>query len=270
MWAVVSKFAVRWIIQPIVTLIFARAILIAANTSGFSPDQWLADIILTAPTALELEGVTWGLAAIVGGLIWYYADYFLYRRNRQSETTLGSNPQPVAHPGAPKADVPVVAEPQGPIEWYFNDKPTIFGWNDANDGTFLVGTLNIRGRNISDEPIVNVEAYVRPQVTTKDITLRFYHPREHNLLDTENYMIQPDAEFQLSYKFPPYDTDKTPQGVPIDRFLSEYGGIRFVFVYDDGVNITHDFPYEKIRAYLFEKLDEHTRRRSPPPDIRKI
>lgn len=232
MWAVVSKFSVRWIIQPVVTLIVGRTVLIVANASGFFPDQWLADMILSAPTALEIGGVTWGLAAIVGGLIWYCADYFFYRRNRQSETVPASKPQPVAHPVAPKADVPVAAEPEGPIEWFFNGEPTIFGWNDANDGTFLVGTFNIRGRNVSDEPIGNVKSYVRPQVTTEDITLRFYHPREYDLLDTKNYMIQPDAEFQLSYKIPPYDTDKTPQGVPVDRFLSEYGGIRFVFVHD--------------------------------------
>jgi hypothetical protein len=161
--------------------------------------------------------------------------------------------------------------PQGPIEWYFSSSdPTIFGWNESSDGAFLVGTFNIRGKNTSGEPITRVDAFVLPQISNSKLQLKYYDPRETELLETKNYFVQPDAEFQLSYKIPSYDKDKSLQGVPVDLFLSRYGGIKFMFNYNDAKSITYEFTYAIVKEYLSRQQEQHDERRKPQPGVRRI
>lgn len=155
-----------------------------------------------------------------------------------------------------------------PIEWEFGSIPTIFGWNEADDGTFLVGTFNIRGKNRSTESIINVTASVIPQVTSSPLTLRFYDPRSVDLLETSRYLIQPAADFQLSYKIPTYDDRKSLQGVPVEMFLEKFGALRFIFNYDDGRQFKHDFSFTSIENYLVK--ERRSRMRIPPPGIKEI
>jgi len=158
-----------------------------------------------------------------------------------------------------------------PIQWLFNDDSSfIFGPNQAKDGTYLVGTFNIRGRNISNEPITKVDAYLIPQILATPLPLKFYDPHEVDLVDTKDAFIEPQAEFQLSYKIPTYDKDQSLQGVPVDLFLSKYGGVKFVFNYNGNTSFNYEFSFSQIRVYLLREKERHDESKKSPPGIKRI
>jgi len=219
--------------------------------------------IINGPFALFMIGC----ACIAASAVWYYA------RSRAVGPELKAPHQLEAVPPnaeRPPKDQPITSSRStDAIQWYFQGNNLIFGWNKASDGTLLVGTFNIRGKNLSGEPLTKIDAYLIPQISTTPLYLKFYDPRQADLIDTKDYFIEPDADFQLSYKLPSYDKEKSLQGTPVDVFLSRYGGIKFVFNHDDKT-ITHDFSYSEIKDVLLRKQEQHDQSKKTIPGLKKI
>jgi hypothetical protein len=74
------KFAVR-VGLAICVLVCSHAALELAHSVGWLPEQQLANLILAAPTALQIEVVMWSMLGlvVVGSLL--LAHYFVPRRN---------------------------------------------------------------------------------------------------------------------------------------------------------------------------------------------
>jgi hypothetical protein len=135
----------------------------------------------------------------------------------------------------------------------------------------LVSAVNIRGKNNSREPITNVEAYLVPQIRREPhLELLYADPRHIELLDTKQHFIEPGAEFQLSYRIPPYDRSKTRQGVPVELFLSTYGGLTFVFSAAGDKHFSREFRYVDVEAALLKRQQEYDASTKPPPGIKPI
>jgi len=98
----------------------------------------------------------------------------------------------------------------------------------------------------------------------------FYDAHAPALLETRDHVIPPDAEFQLSYRLPTYDKEKSPQRVPVEEFLANYGGITFVFDYNGNQTFKHEFRYPALRDYLLSRQRDHEQSRKQPPGVRKI
>jgi hypothetical protein len=79
----VARTILRWVIQPICTLIIGRACLEVAHGLGWYPERQLASLILGTPSVVDNDLFLWGLAAIIGAVLWGTADYFLYRRTAE-------------------------------------------------------------------------------------------------------------------------------------------------------------------------------------------
>jgi hypothetical protein len=75
-----AKFAIK-VLLAICVFICSRAVLAVAHALGWFPEQQLANLLLAAPTALQIEVVMWGIVAfvMVGSLL--LVDYFVHRRN---------------------------------------------------------------------------------------------------------------------------------------------------------------------------------------------
>src|SRR5690242_15757326 len=75
-----GKFAVK-VLLAICVFICSRAVLAVAHALGWFPEQQLANLILAAPTALQIEVVMWSMLAfvVVGSLL--LVDYLVHGRN---------------------------------------------------------------------------------------------------------------------------------------------------------------------------------------------
>lgn len=84
----IANTLVRWVVQPVCTLIIGRACLAVFHAYGWYPEQQLARLLLATPGVLESELILWGLAAVIGATLWAVADYFFYRRWRVTQKSV--------------------------------------------------------------------------------------------------------------------------------------------------------------------------------------
>jgi len=75
-----GKFAVK-VLVAICVLVCSRAALEVAHALGWHPELQLANLILTAPSALQIELVMWSILAFVTAALWLLIDYYVYGRN---------------------------------------------------------------------------------------------------------------------------------------------------------------------------------------------
>lgn len=75
-----TKIAFDWLVKPFVSVVIGRTILAVCHTFGWFPDQLLARLIVSTPSAFETEVVVWLLSAIVGGALWTALHFALYRK----------------------------------------------------------------------------------------------------------------------------------------------------------------------------------------------
>ncbi len=180
-----------------------------------------------------------------------------------------------SHPAAapsrsaqPPSEAPIPPPPQdAPLKWNFNDIEQIFGFNEAHDGSLLVGVFRILGYNQSPEPITNVNAYVIPQITEKRLQLRF-NTRD-GLLDTKDTHIPagPGTEVPLVYFLPPSD-NRHQQGLFVTEYLDKYGGFEFVFEWAGG-KFSHKISYNQVKEMLTQRQAQWDAQRKRLPEIRR-
>jgi hypothetical protein len=211
--------------------------------------------------------------AAIGALIWIFeAGRNQPNLKRQAEITSEKSPptsQPQTVTPVPSTTLSQNAVPKEAIEFNFDKE--LFGFNvHTTTGQLLVSVIGMSGKNNSDEPITNINAYVIPQNTKERLPLRFYLPHEPGLVDPQKtYGIPPRAEFDLKYIIPSFDpTNIHKQGIPVDDYLSKYGALKFVFEYDGDKTIVHEVSYADAKAKLDERQRELDRSHMQPPQIR--
>lgn len=75
-----GKFTVK-VLVAICVLVCSRTALAVAHALGWYPEQQLANFILAAPTALQIETVMWSILALVTISLLLVIDCFVNRRN---------------------------------------------------------------------------------------------------------------------------------------------------------------------------------------------
>lgn len=173
-------------------------------------------------------------------------------------------------PPQPSQKPPVQAESEPmPVEWLVGEGADIFGWNEGADGTFLVGTFNFRGRNLSGVPLVNVEAVVQPELAKNALPL-FFVDRGQYIYDTKSVFVEPGAEFQLSYIIPPENPQNLPQGVTVETYLRKFGGVELRMRYGNQQTTRKAFSYAQVRDAITARKLIHDQARRPVPGLRPL
>ena len=75
-----GKFVVK-VLVAIFVFVCSRAALEVAHTLDWYPERQLANLILAAPSALQIEVVMWSILAFVTAALWLLIDYRVYGRN---------------------------------------------------------------------------------------------------------------------------------------------------------------------------------------------
>ena len=152
------------------------------------------------------------------------------------------------------AELTSVAEVKRTIEWDF-DRPgsiehrhdALFGFGSGTAG-FWVTYFRISGTNISSEPLVDVGAYVVPQIYGKKVALQF-EIEPNRRVDTHGYVIQPGAKFVLAAAVPSPPHGNGSHGYTALKYLEKMGGFDFVFE-AKGVHEERGFSYSEIKAMI--------------------
>jgi hypothetical protein len=135
-----------------------------------------------------------------------------------AEATTSSTPSPDAK-----------APPEKPsrieVVWLFDQPsgPSLLalsrGDKDVSVSGFLIG-----GKNISDQPLTEVQGILKPDTSHGNIELNL--SLDGNQTDGSVRTIPPGAQFNLVYTFPTH-----PKGLSSNSFLEKFGGVIFTFHY---------------------------------------
>ena len=93
--------------------------------------------------------------------------------------------------------------------------------SDSGIGVIVTG-LFIDGINMSDLPLTQIRAIVKPDKSSDDIELVLSLHEQQSSGGT----VPPGTRFSLIYRLPEH-----PSGVPVDAFLAKNGGMIFTFKY---------------------------------------
>jgi hypothetical protein len=135
-----------------------------------------------------------------------------------AEATTSSTP-------SPDAKAPPKKTPRIEVVWLFDQPggPSLLelsrGDKDVTVRGFLLG-----GKNISDQPLTDVQGILKPDTSHGNIELNL--TLDGNQADGSVHTIPPGAQFSLVYTFPTH-----PKGLSTNSFLEKFGGVIFTFHY---------------------------------------
>jgi hypothetical protein len=111
-----------------------------------------------------------------------------------------------------------------------------------SDEQYRVIAFTAVGENRTGRDITNISGYVQSDITGEKFKLFVnIEGRRVPVADISN--IPEGERFALESPFGP------PEGIPSPKFLTDIGGVKFVFVYD-GDEYKRDFASEKISAFI--------------------
>jgi hypothetical protein len=169
-----------------------------------SQNQWISQLELkVGQEGATAEKKTRTFAAVVPPT--------LASTSQTPQTQIASSPPAEALPRASR--IPLVwpfDEPRGPSILVFSrSKKAVTGFS-------------ISGKNVSDEPLMDVAGTLKPDTGGGEIKLDLSLDSTHASVR----MIPPGAQFNLDYTLP-----RQPQGLSESAFLSKFGGAIFAFHY---------------------------------------
>jgi hypothetical protein len=114
------------------------------------------------------------------------------------------------------------------------------------DEQYRVIAFTALGENRTGHDINDISGFVRSDITNQ--TFELFCNIEGRRVPVADIVNIPDGQrFTLEAPFGP------PEGIPSPKFLTEIGGVTFVFVHD-GEEYQHDFTVTEIRAFI-QKMD---------------
>jgi len=144
-----------------------------------------------------------------------------------------------------------------PIEWRF-DSPIgiLFTYRKPGDA-MLIQAIQIHATNKTDKPLKNVRAIIVPDMMDRKLDMRV-NPHGYLLKPEDSAtLVPPRASFDLMVAIPAKG-DGIPQGLQAHEFLSQYGGLKFEFAYDDGQNFGEYFSLKYLEAQI-DQIEKQTR-----------
>jgi hypothetical protein len=120
----------------------------------------------------------------------------------------------------------------GPIIWMIGDGPhPIFGMRGGGSEHPFISKLQISGNNRSDEPVSNVDGFLRSNITNKKLPLFFQINGKYvRTIDTNG--VPPHADFMIVVPFTDDQAKFETITIPSDQFLSEYGDLTLSVTFD--------------------------------------
>jgi hypothetical protein len=132
--------------------------------------------------------------------------------------------------------------------------------NSPLNGEPMVTLIKMYGaKNISREPLLNVKAYLTPELTGKDLAMAFYDPHKDVSGKTS---VLPGESFDLYYDLRP--STKDHQGMALQDYLETYGGITIRVESNGETVLQRDFPFSGIKQMLAAKQDEYLAKKRLP------
>ena len=111
-----------------------------------------------------------------------------------------------------------------------------------------IDAIMIHGTNKTDKPLKNVRALIVPDMMDQRMEMRV-NPHGTILAPEDSAkLIPPRASFDLTVAIP--SRSDRPQGLPAEQFLADYGGLRFIFEYDNGAS----FGQELSLSYMEDQI----------------
>lgn len=167
-----------------------------------------------------LLGLGFFIAASAG---WYFGFPYLIKSNDPSSTT----------------------HIQGPIQWKFDVNSPIAHSRRYGEPLWILGFF-IKGKNISDDPLSSVTAYIRSDVTNERVDLDFVH--RGSPVPTKNFTVPPHGDFQLT-KFLPSSDQRYTNGMVLDSFRVAFR--RFTLVFEcNGTQYVKHFSEQEVFHFL--------------------
>jgi hypothetical protein len=154
----------------------------------------------------------------------------------------------------------------GPIIWTFGDGPhPIFGMRGGSSERPFISTLQITGNNRTDEPVSNIDGFLRSNITNKTLPLFFQINGKYvRTIDTNG--VPPHADFMIIVPFTDDQAKFETIAIPSDQFLSEYGDLTLSVMFDGrGSPYVRNFPRQELARVIdeFEKSLRDSNQRKP-------
>lgn len=157
------------------------------------------------------------------------------------------------------------------ITWNFEDTKNpyfILGMSKSGTNESLIISFQAQGMNNSDDPIKNVNGYIRSDVTNAQYAIWFVIEGQPVAPD-DTYGIPPHAQFQITSN-PTFSSSDAKQnsGIPASKFLIEFAKFTFVFNYD-GMIYSRHFISDEIKRQIQHFEDQITPSNSTTPRVTK-
>jgi hypothetical protein len=125
-----------------------------------------------------------------------------------------------------------VAAPGGDdlVEWKIDAPYSIFLASRRSGGLLWIDGIQIHAKNLSDRPLRNLTAVLRPNFGQKEIKLQLVLA-DRQVSARESQSVPPDSEFSLLYLIPAMSGGGAP-GLPAGQFLHTFGDLHFTVRYD--------------------------------------
>ena len=150
-------------------------------------------------------------------------------------------------------DAPTERSRESPIVWFHDGTERSIFMVRKFSGTTWIEGISIRGENTSDQPLTAVQATLISD-TGEELELAVSTESQQMRADAQD--VPSKSEFTLEYGFHP-DASGQQAGMPVEEFLSKYGGMIFKFRYTmPGVQRTliEYFSPSRLKAQLVDAV----------------
>lgn len=140
---------------------------------------------------------------------------------------------------------------QEAIAWDYSGY--FLGMSAVGGSNIHISSFQLKGKNISGEPIKQIKGVLRSNVTNEEIPILL-----ESMPPEETNGIPVDCEFWLRALF--RDPTAKREGIPEDKFLKQFGDFTLVLSFD-GKMYQRKFSYNEVSALI----DKFRKESNPPP-----
>jgi hypothetical protein len=133
----------------------------------------------------------------------------------------------------------------GPIEWTFHDGASPVAFSAAVGEPLWADAFQFSGQNKTDEPISIVKAFVRSDITLRELALQFTGGPGGSLLPAEGSEIISHGRFHLVAFIPPNDPKRT-EGILAEKFRVDFHRFTFILQYDGDKFIKQHYSADEV------------------------
>lgn len=144
-----------------------------------------------------------------------------------------------------------------PIKWVWDENSPLATIRGYGEPLLIIG-FQIKGTNISKDPLTSIKAFIRSDITADTYELKISDSESSQLISTNNVIIPPDVNFTLIHVFQHHD-----RGIIADRFRIDFRQFTLIFEHD-GKKIIKHFSSKDVDDFI-DRADRATRDALKPP-----